>query len=79
MKQRKRLRLQEYDYTRVGAYFITVCARDRKEIFWNQDNQHVGAPLVCARNDRNGNYINYEYVINKHTDVTGTVHSINPI
>ena len=28
-KQRKRLRLQYYDYSQEGAYFITICTRER--------------------------------------------------
>ena len=37
---RKKNRLEKYDYSSVGAYFITVCTLDRKELFW--DNS-VGA------------------------------------
>ena len=30
--QRKRMRLKNYDYSQNGAYFITVCVKDRKPI-----------------------------------------------
>ena len=33
LPHRKRLRLQNYDYSRVGAYFITICTKDRKLLF----------------------------------------------
>ncbi len=33
LPQRKRNRLLGYDYSRNGAYFITVCIKDRHEIF----------------------------------------------
>ena len=38
MKQgpRKRIRLAGYDYSRVGAYFVTVCVTDRAPIFWQE-------------------------------------------
>jgi len=37
--KRKQNRLQEYDYSAPNAYFITVCTKDRKNLFWT----HVGA------------------------------------
>ena len=33
LKNRKRTRLKEYDYSSDGAYFITVCSKDRKPMF----------------------------------------------
>jgi len=33
MEQRKHTRLKEYDYSTVGAYFITVCSKDKVKIF----------------------------------------------
>jgi putative transposase len=32
-KQRKRLRLREYDYSQPGAYFVTICTKDREHRF----------------------------------------------
>ena len=37
---RKIIRLPDYDYTSNGAYFVTICTRDRQNTFWN-----VGASL----------------------------------
>ena len=31
--RRKRLRLSEYDYATAGAYFVTICVRDRRCMF----------------------------------------------
>ncbi|MDR0883437.1 MAG: hypothetical protein LBN05_02370 [Oscillospiraceae bacterium] len=33
MRTRKPNRLQGYDYARNGAYFVTICAKDRVELF----------------------------------------------
>ena len=33
LPQRKKNRLQNYDYSQNGAYFITICAKDHKKIF----------------------------------------------
>lgn len=32
-KKYKSLRLKEYDYSRPGAYFVTICVKDRKCLF----------------------------------------------
>lgn len=33
MNKRKTIRLQNYDYTQDGAYFITICSKDKKPLF----------------------------------------------
>ena len=33
LPQRKRTRLEQYDYQENGSYFITVCAKEKKAIF----------------------------------------------
>lgn len=40
---RKKIRLTGYDYSLPGAYFITVCTKDRKTLFWAD----VGADIIC--------------------------------
>lgn len=35
--KRKENRLQEFDYSSVGAYFITICTAGRKNSFWLDD------------------------------------------
>ena len=42
--KRKHIRIENHDYSTPGAYFITVCANDRKPILWN-----VGA-ATCRPN-----------------------------
>ena len=32
--KRKQLRLKDYDYSSNGCYFITICTKDRKPMFW---------------------------------------------
>ncbi len=32
---RKPTRLKDYDYSTPGAYFITICTKDRQNIFWD--------------------------------------------
>ncbi len=46
LPKRKPTRLKEYDYSTPGAYFITICTKDRKEIL----SQIVGQGLAPAEN-----------------------------
>ena len=42
LPQRKRVRLKDYDYSTSGAYFITVCTKDKKPIL----NRIVGTDVL---------------------------------
>lgn len=42
LPKRKPNRLKDYDYSQMGAYFVTICVKDRKCILWNDV---VGAPI----------------------------------
>ncbi|MEG2673022.1 MAG: transposase [Ruthenibacterium sp.] len=33
LPQRKKMRLQTYDYSQNGAYFITICTKDKANLF----------------------------------------------
>ena len=39
---RKPTRIEEYDYSTAGAYFITVCTANREKLFW------ISAPTVST-------------------------------
>ena len=34
LPKRKKIRLKHYDYSSPGAYFVTICAEKRENIFW---------------------------------------------
>ena len=44
---RRSIRIKNYDYSKNGYYFITICSKDRECIF---GNLNVGALLACAQN-----------------------------
>ena len=45
--RRKHSRLAQRDYSAPGAYFVTVCAKDRAKIFWRPvGRDDLGAPCV---------------------------------
>ena len=45
---RKRNRLQNYDYSDPGAYFITLCTKDRRNLFWEDAGESVARPQDVA-------------------------------
>ena len=46
LPKRKPIRIEDYDYSTPGAYFITVCTANREKIFWNS----VGADIIRPEN-----------------------------
>ena len=45
--KRKRNRLKNYDYSSVGAYFITICTKDKKVLFWSKNQpDFVGEDII---------------------------------
>lgn len=45
LPKRKQIRLQEYDYSQPGYYFVTICTYNRQPLF----TPFVGRTYVCAR------------------------------
>ena len=45
--KRKPNRLSAFDYSSVGAYFITICAKHRKPIFGQVVGVGAGCPGLC--------------------------------
>lgn len=48
LNKRKRNRLENYDYSSVGAYFLTICTENRKNFFWRSVGATIGRPpIIC--------------------------------
>ena len=44
---RKRNRLKNYDYSSPGAYFVTICTKDRRNLFWDKKQpDFVGEDII---------------------------------
>ena len=69
LRTRKKNRLEGYDYSRNGAYFITVCVKDGHEILW--DKKPVGAAFGRPPLSKVGVLI--DAAINKVEDVYDSV------
>ena len=46
LPKRKPIRIENYDYSTPGTYFITVCTANREKIFWDG----VGADIIRPEN-----------------------------
>lgn len=44
LPKRKRNRLDNYDYSSCGAYFLTICASKRCNYFWDNVGATIGRP-----------------------------------
>ena len=45
---RKNIRLDNYDYSRNGAYFITLCTKDKMCICWDNNDKYQPLPQENA-------------------------------
>lgn len=55
--ERKNIRLKDFDYSSCGEYFITICTKDRKNLFWEKEYElssfsweFVGENCVLPKN-----------------------------
>ena len=48
LPKRKKIRLQNYDYSSAGAYFITICTKDMRKIFGVVENVPLSSAIVGA-------------------------------
>ena len=44
LPKRKPNRLRDFDYSSCGAYFITICTKERRNYFWNTVGATIGRP-----------------------------------
>ncbi len=52
LPNRKRIRLKNYDYSTSGAYFVTLCTKDKRNYFWD----NVGASIARPQDVRLSQY-----------------------
>lgn len=68
-KDRKIIRLQNYDYSANGAYFITICTHNREHLFGS-----VGADSISARMVKKV----YGEIIGKYDNVFSPISVVMP-
>ena len=42
--KRKSPRLKDYDYSQAGAYFVTICTKNRQKLFWESVGASIARP-----------------------------------
>ena len=51
LPKRKHIRIEDYDYSTPGAYFITVCTANREKIFWSDRRGELCSPANVPLSD----------------------------
>ena len=51
LPKRKTIRIEDYDYSTPGAYFITVCTVNREKIFWSNRRGELCSPVNAPLSD----------------------------
>ena len=51
LPKRKAIRIEDYDYSIPGAYFITVCTANREKIFWSDRRGELCSPANVTLSD----------------------------
>ena len=69
--KRKQNRLRGYDYGRPGYYFVTICANQRAEFFWDMVAENLAVKLgsCVGRDDLGAPYANlshYGHIVEKY-------------
>ena len=50
LPKRKQNRLKNYDYGQSGAYFVTICTKERKNLFWEENPPDtVGEDIILPQ------------------------------
>lgn len=60
LPKRKRIRLEEYDYSSCGAYFVTICIADRNALLWDNVGANCVRPYETAPLSDIGKTIEFE-------------------
>ena len=51
LPERKKIRMENFDYSSSHSYFLTICSKDRKPIFWKEQYlKNVGADNIRPYN-----------------------------
>lgn len=65
---RRSIRLEEYDYLRKGIYFITICTKNRENLFWKCRGATVRRPETNAdKLNYYGKIVQKEWLNNEET------------
>lgn len=49
LSRRKANRLPDYDYSRPGCYFITICTQGRRRLLWEREPSGSSVGAACGR------------------------------
>ncbi len=87
LPNRKGIRLKDYDYSQNGAYFVTICVKNREKLLWNVgatfgrphiENNHLSNYGKIIENEIHKIYEIYEetVLVDKYVIMPNHVHMI---
>ena len=77
MQTRKNIRLKEYDYSSKGMYFITICTKDKKDVFGKIfNNKMIFNDYGNKLNDILMSFENEKYKIDYYQIMPNHIHFI---
>ena len=77
MQKRKNVRLKEYDYSSKGMYFITICTKEKMDVFGKLvDNNMIFNDYGNKLNDILMSFENEKYKIDYHQIMPNHIHFI---
>lgn len=53
LPRRKKIRLKDYNYSSNGYYFITICSKERKFLFWDSMPEKVCTDIILPKEETN--------------------------
>lgn len=86
LPKRKQTRLQGYDYSQNGGYFITICIKDKQKLLWKNDGDspiwkdgtpilsNIGSVIDTAINNISNHYPGV--IIDKYIIMPNHIHII---
>ena len=63
MKTRKKIRIENYDYTSPGIYFVTICSYNREKVFCDIDEDIVNINFFDDNYDKYIKYTNIGIIV----------------
>ena len=74
MKTRKKIRIENYDYTSPGIYFVTLCSCNREKIFCDIDEDIINVSFFDDNFDKYIKYTNIGIIVSEGLKNINTIY-----
>ena len=70
LPRRKKIRLEGYDYSANGLYFVTICVTEKYQVLWENVGANSVRPLTAKQNMHPKRYRTGKHVKRKHNKIS---------